>query len=157
MLRRSLRLAVVALAIFALAACEISIGPGPFTPAIEGTYTARIQTSPTALRTNVPIAQGETLFFRIDMPDGVRDLLYAEVVGSDLRVGWLSTTGGTLAVSESRAYFAGSLDALGSAAALDTQEEVKSRPLCTFVPPRASERYAAMLLTSSSTTAACGT
>lgn len=35
--------------------------------------------------------------------------------------------------------------------------EVKSSALCTFVPPQASEHYAAMLLTSSVTTAASGT
>ena len=152
--RRSLRLAVVALAIFALAACEISIGPGPFTPAIEGTYTARIQTSPTALRTNVPIAQGETLFFRIDMPDGALDLLYGEVVGTGLRVSWLSTTGATLAVSQSRDFFAGSVGALATTAAEDSQDAVAPRSVgeryvcvgpCAAIAPTASGyRYLAV-------------
>ena len=150
MLRRSLRLAVVALAIFALAACEISIGPAPFAPDVEGTYTARIQTTPTALRSNVTIAQGQTLFFRIDMPDGVRDLLYAEVVGSDLRVGWLSTTGATLAVSESQAYFAGSVDALATGAAVDAPDAIAPRSIdvpfvclgpCAAIAPKTSGYY----------------
>lgn len=150
MLRRSLRLAGVALAVFALAACEISIGPAPFTPDLEGTYTARIQTSPTVLSSNVSIAQGETLIFRINIPDGVRDLLYAEVGGSDLRVGWLSTTGATLAVSESRAYFAGSVDALGTANAVDAQTAVAPHSIdvpflclgpCAAISPKASGYY----------------
>lgn len=148
MLRRSLRLAGVALGIFALAACEISVGPVPFTPNLEGTFTARVQTSPTVLRSNVPIAQGETLYFRINIPDGVRDLLYAEVGGTDLRVGWLTTTGATLAVSESRAYFAGSVDALGTADAGDTQVAPHAIDVpfvclgpCAAIAPKASGHY----------------
>jgi hypothetical protein len=150
MLRRSLRLAVVALAIFALAACEISVGPAPFAPDVEGTFTARIQTTPTALRSNVTIAQGETLYFRIDMPEGVRDLLYAEVVGSGLRVGWLSTTGATLAVSESKAYFAGSVGALATGSAVHTEDAIAPRSIdvpfvclgpCVAIAPKTSGYY----------------
>lgn len=113
MLRRSLRLTGVALAVFALAACQVSIGPVPFDPLVSGTFTAQVTTAPTALRSNVQIAQGQTLYYRIEMPTDARDLLYgeaAEVAG--LRVGWLSNTGATLAVSESPDYFAGSVSAL---------------------------------------------
>jgi len=154
MLRRSLRLAVVALAIFALAACEISIGPVPYDPVLSGTYPAQVTTSPTPLRNNVPIAPGDTLVFRIDMPDGVRDLLYGEVVGSGLRVGWLSTSGATLAVSESRAYFAGSVGALATGAAVDPLDAVAPRSVgvryvclgpCAAIRPTASgHRYLAV-------------
>lgn len=154
MLRRSFRLAGVALAIFALAACEVSIGPGPFTPDLEGTYTAQVTTAPTALRSNIQIAQGETLYFRIDMPGGVRDLLYGEVVGSDLRVGWLSATGATLAVSQSRDFFAGSVGALVTAGAVGAQDAVAPRSVgdryvcvgpCAAIAPTASGyRYLAV-------------
>jgi hypothetical protein len=112
MLRRSLRLAGVALAVFALAACQVSIGPSPFDPLVSGTFTAQVTTAPTVLRSNVQIVQGQTLYFRIEMPTDVRDLLYGEAEGSGLRVGWLSTSGATLAVSESTDYFAGSVSAL---------------------------------------------
>jgi hypothetical protein len=112
MLRRSLRLAGVALAVFALAACQVSIGPIPFEPFVSGTFTAQVTTAPTALRSNIQIAQDQTLYFRIEMSTDVRDLLYGEAEGSGLRVGWLSTSGTTLAVSESPDYFAGSVSAL---------------------------------------------
>ena len=154
MLRRSLRLAAVALAIFALAACEISFGPGPFAPDIEDTFTAQVTTPLTALRSNVQIARDETLVFRINMPDGVRDLLYGEVVGSGLRVSWLSTSGATLAVSQSPDFFAGSVGALATGSSVDTLDAVAPRSVgdrytcvgpCAAISPTASGyRYLAV-------------
>lgn len=149
MLRRSLRLAGVALAIFALAACEFSIGPVPFEPVIAGTFTAQVTTGPTALRGNVQIAQGETLYYRINLADGARDLLYGEVVGSGLRVGWLSATGATLAVSQSRDFFAGSVGAV-TGAAVDAADAVAPRAIdvayrcngpCAAIAPAAAGNY----------------
>ena len=149
MLRRSLRLAVVALAIFALAACEISIGPITFPPVLTGTETAQVTTEPTALRSNVEIVQGETLYYRINMADGARDLLYGEVVGTGLRVSWMSTTGTTLAVSQSPAFFAGSVGAL-TGAAIDAADAVAPRAIdvpfvclgpCAVIAPTAAGTY----------------
>ncbi len=150
MLRRTLRFAGVALAVIALASCEFSIGPLPFDPAIEGTFTARVETTPTPLRNNVSIAPSDTLYFRIDLPAGVRDLLYGEVVGSGLRVGWLRTSGSLLAVSESKGYFAGSVGELGTGAAVDTLDAVAPRSIgvpflclgpCVAIAPTASGHY----------------
>jgi hypothetical protein len=155
MLRRPLRLAGVALAIFALAACQFSIGPITFDPVLSGTHTAQVSTSPSALRTNVQIAPGETLVYRIDMPAGVRDLLYGEAVGSGLRVGWLSSAGATLAVSESRHFFAGSVGALATAdAAIEVLDTIGPRaidvpyvcvgPCAAIAPPASGHRYLAV-------------
>ncbi|MBW6457413.1 MAG: hypothetical protein K0A98_16145 [Trueperaceae bacterium] len=150
MLRRSLRLTGVALAVFALAACQVSISPIPFDPLVSGTFTAEVTTTPTALRSNVQIAQGQTLYFRIEMPTDVRDLLYGEVVGSGLRVGWLSTSGTTLAVSESRRYFAGSVSALALAADVDTSGAIAPRSIdvpfacvgpCAAIAPTTAGSY----------------
>ena len=150
MLRRSLRLAGVALAVFALAACQVSIGPSPFDPLISGTFTAQVTTEPTALRSNVQIAQGQTLYFRIEMPTDLRDLLYGEVEGSGLRVGWLSSSGATLAVSESPGYFAGSVSALALGADVGTSGAIAPRSIdvpfacvgpCAAIAPTTSGSY----------------
>lgn len=151
MLRRTLRFAGVALAVIALASCEFSIGPLPFDPAIEGTFTARVETNPPiALGPNVSIAPNDTLYFRIDLPAGVRDLLYGEVVGSGLRVGWLRTSGSLLAVSESKDYFAGSVGALATGAAVDTLDAVAPRSIdvpfvclgpCVAIAPKSTGHY----------------
>ena len=149
MLRRSLRLAVVALAIFALAACEISVGPITFPPVLSGTETAQVTNQPTALR-SVQIAPVTTHYYRINLPGEERDLLYGEVVGSGLRVAWLSTTGATLAVSESPAFFAGSEGALRTVAAVDMQDAVAPSKVvtsfscngpCAAIAPKASGYY----------------
>jgi hypothetical protein len=150
MLRRSLRLTGVALAVFALAACQVSIGPSPFDPLISGTFTAEVTTAPTALRSNVQIAQGQTLYFRIELPTDVRDLLYGEAEGSGLRVGWLSTSGATLAVSESPGYFAGSVSALALGADVGTSGAIAPRSIdvpfacvgpCAAIAPTTSGSY----------------
>lgn len=151
MYRRSLRLAGVALAIFALAACQITITPIPFDPVVSGTFTAQVTTGPTALRSSIEIAQGQTLYFRIEMPANVRDLLYGEVDGSGLRVGWLTPGGATLAVSESRDYFAGSVSALAlEAFDVGTEGAIAPRSIdvpfvcvgpCAAIPPQTSGHY----------------
>ena len=151
MLRRSLRLVGVALAVLALAACQITITPTPFDPVISGTFTAQVRTDPTALRSNVEIAPNTTLYFRVEMPDGVRDLLYGEAVGSGLRVGWLSTSGVPLAVSEAKEYFAGSVSALAiDAAGAATSEAIAPRSIdvlfeclgpCAAIAPKSSGYY----------------
>jgi hypothetical protein len=149
MQRRSLRLAGVALAIFALAACQISIGPGTFPPVLSGEETAQVTTKPTVLRSNVQIAQGATLYYRIDLADGARDLLYGEAVGSGLRVSWMSTTGATLAVSQSPDFFAGSAGGLTGAAG-DAADAIAPRAIdvpyiclgpCAAIAPSASGTY----------------
>jgi hypothetical protein len=90
------------------------------------------------------------------MPAGVRDLLYGEAVGSGLRVGWLSSAGATLAVSESRHFFAGSrgrgLAAADTAAiAADTigpraidVPYVCVGPCAAIAPPASGYRYLAV-------------
>ncbi len=81
---------------------------------VDGTVTAT--TSPSVLRNDVSIAGGATRTYAVDMPASVRDLFYAEVDGSDLRVTLQSASGSTLAVSESPDYFAATAGALGVAA-----------------------------------------
>ncbi|MFO8151356.1 MAG: hypothetical protein R6T93_13835 [Trueperaceae bacterium] len=109
MLRRSLRFAGVALAMFALAACT----GVPFNPTIEDTFTAQVVEwpggDPTPRASGITLREGRTVYYRVDTPSARRDLMYAEVVAtgaaSGLRISLVSDLGFTRAVSVSPDYF----------------------------------------------------
>jgi len=117
MLRQSWRLAAVALAMFALAACTFT----PFDPTIEQTFTAQVVDwpggDPTPRVGGITLREGRTVYYRVDMPSARRDLLYAEVVatgaGSGLRLSLVSDVGFTRAVSVSPDYFSSTVGGLG--------------------------------------------
>ena len=103
MLRRSLRLAGVALAIFALAACTVSIGPAPL-PDISGELTAQTSLPPSAQLTGL-LGGGEVRYYRVNVPDP-KGLLLVEAEGDSLRVSLRTSSNIQLGVSTSPRYFA---------------------------------------------------
>jgi hypothetical protein len=117
MLRRSWRLATVALAMLALAACTFT----PFDPTIEDTVTAQVVDwpggDPTPRIDDITLREGRTVYYRVEMPSARRDLLVAEVVatgtGGGLEISLVSELGFTRAISDSPAYFASSFANLG--------------------------------------------
>jgi hypothetical protein len=158
MFRLPWRLAAVSTFALLLTACQVTVAPPTFDPPIAATVTAPDTTNPPALRSGVTIQPGTTLYFRVNVPDA-RDLLYGEVVGaSGLRVAWLTSTGTTLAVSESPAYFAGSVNDLAIAA--DAEASAFVEPLiivnfscngpCAAIAPTAPTYYLAVHNTTSS-------
>lgn len=116
MLRRSWRLATVALAMLALAACTFT----PFDPTIEETFTAQVVDwpggDPTPRVPGITLREGREVFYRIEMPSARRDLLYAELVAigasSGLRLSLVSDIGFTRAVSVSPDYFSSTVGGL---------------------------------------------
>jgi hypothetical protein len=85
-------------------------------------------------------------------------LLFA---GGSLLAGCASSGGGATAFSYSGTYAAGqggvrARNPSPDGSSRDPRVTVKSRALCTFVPPQVSDRYAAMLLTSSFSAAVRG-
>jgi hypothetical protein len=156
MLRHTWRLTAASLVALLLAACQVTVQPPVFDPPIAGSHTAQDTTAPTALRSNVSIAPGETLFYRIQA-GAARDLLYGEAVGSGLRVRWRNASGTSLAVSESPAYFAGTVSALeaaAEAAALDPASidvQFSCEGPCVAVAPTASVYYLSVLNTTNIT------
>jgi hypothetical protein len=121
--RRLTSFAAVAALAWVLAACQITITPGPtptFPPSLSGSFDAEVfvptSADPPEVQVGSSLSAQQTRYYRVDVPTA-RDLLYAEVGGNDLRV-TLYTTGGTVrAVSESSRYFGP--DA-ASVAAVDT-------------------------------------
>jgi len=93
----------VALAIFALAACQISIGPGPL-PDISGVLTAQTSLPPSAQITGVLIPN-EVRYYRVNVPDP-RGLLFVEAEGDSLQVSLRTSSNLQLGVSTSLRYFA---------------------------------------------------
>jgi hypothetical protein len=128
MLRRSWRLAPVALAMLVLAACTFT----PFDPTIEDTVTAQVVDwpggDPTPRVDGITLREGRTVYYRVEMPSTRRDLLVAEVVasgtGGGLEISLVSEIGFPRAISDSPAYFASSFANLGlnDVAALDPDE-----------------------------------
>lgn len=141
-----------------LAGCQITIGPTPtFPPSLAGSVTAQVTTTPTAQATGT-LAPGDVRYYRVDVPTA-RDLLYAEVGGgSGLRVA-LYTAGGSLrAVSQSPAFFAGSVASLSTAEASDVGAASISVAFpclgpCAATVPTSSTFYAAVTNTSGGTRA----
>jgi len=84
----------------------VTIGSVVTTP-IDATVTAQDTTSPSPLL-SASVAAGATRTYQVNLATA-RDLLYAEAVGSNLRVRLLSLGGSTLAVSDSPAYFTAGL------------------------------------------------
>lgn len=129
--RRISSFAALAAFVLVLAACEITVTPGPtptFPPSLAGTVEAQVYVIPSddpppLLRTDSVGAQ-QTLYYRINVPTA-RDLLYAEADGNDLRVTLYTTAGTTLAVSESSRYFG------PNAAALSASDAVAGSSLLT--------------------------
>ena len=117
MLRRSVRLAILALALSALAACTL---PG-FDPTIEDTFTAQVVdwpgADPTPRVTGLSLREGRTIYYRVELPSARRDLLYAEVVptgtASGLRVSLVSEAGFRRALSTSPQFFSSTFAGLG--------------------------------------------
>ena len=149
MLRHPWRLFAVALVALVLAACQVTIQPPVFDPPIEATVSAQDTTSPQPRLSNVTVQSGQTLYFRVNVPTA-RDLLYGEAVGSGLRVRWLTSTGSTLAVSESPTFFAGSMSDLATGSAVPEAEAVVEPSVivnyscvgpCVAIAPSASTYY----------------
>jgi len=117
MLRRSWRLATVALAMLVLAACTFT----PFDPTIEATVTAQVVDwpggNPTPRVESIALREGRTIYYRVEMPSARRDLLVAEVfasgASSGLEISLVSELGFTRAISDSPAFFASSFANLG--------------------------------------------
>lgn len=84
----------------------VTIGDVATSP-IDATVAAQDTTSPSPLLSSSVAAFGSRAY-RVNLPTA-RDLLYAEAVGSGLRVRLLTLGGSTLAVSESPAFFTGGL------------------------------------------------
>jgi hypothetical protein len=119
MYRRHARLASIAAGLFVvvlLAACQVTVGPTPTPP--TGAITAQLYDPLTGQAPNVQasgqILGNEILYYTLSVPPSAHNLLYAEVLGSDLQVS-LRTVGGTrLAVSRSPRFFAASVPQLTS-------------------------------------------
>ncbi len=113
--RRLTSFAALAALALVLAACQITVTPGPVWPP---TFADTIEAQPTyepTVQVVGTLSSGATRYFALDV-EAVRDLVYAEVQGSSgLRVSLYSSGGTRLAVSESATYFGGSLAALSSA------------------------------------------
>jgi len=82
----------------------VTIGDVATAP-IDATVTAQETTSPSALL-SASVGAGASRTYRVNVTGG-RDLLYAEAVGSGLRVRLLTLGGSTLAVSDTPDYFTG--------------------------------------------------
>jgi len=118
MLHRSWRFAALPLLGLLLAGCNLTITPNP-PITITGDLVAEVydplgNQSP-AVQESGQIGANETLYFELSVPSA-RDLLFAEVEGSDLRVRLLTEGGSTLAVSNSSRYFASSTAGLSALA-----------------------------------------
>lgn len=105
--------AIAALALI-LAACQVTVSPGPTWPP---TFADSIEAQPTfepSVQADGTLGAGATRYFSLDV-DVVRELVYAEVQGSPgLRVALYSSGGTRLAVSESATYFGASVSALSA-------------------------------------------
>jgi hypothetical protein len=110
---------------------------------VDDTVTAT--TSPSVLKNDVTIAGGATRTYEVLMPSAQRDLFYAEVDGNGLRVSLQSSSGSTLAVSESNDYFAATAGALGVPAASLSPAEIIALYQCVG-PCAAVERSASTYL-----------
>lgn len=120
--RRSLPLAAVAVLAVVLAGCQITITPDPtptFPPSLSGSFDAEVFV-PTLgdapeVQASSSLQAQQTRYYRVDVPTA-RDLLFAEVDGSDLRVTLYTSSGTVRAASESSRYFGPDAASIASAA-----------------------------------------
>lgn len=152
--RRLLPLAALAALALVLAACEITVTPGPtWPPTFADTVDAQDTATP-SVQADGTLAPGATRYFDLDV-NIVRDLVYAEVQGSSgLRVSIFTAGGTRIAVSESPTYFAASLSALSSSAEAVAGSAISvAFPClgpCVAVPSTASSYVVAVTNTSGS-------
>ncbi|MDA0700345.1 MAG: hypothetical protein O3A02_03950 [bacterium] len=120
MLRHTWRFAAVSLVALLLAACSITVVPW-VPPASTADLTAEVYdplgNDAPATQYSGQVGANEALYFDLSVPTA-RDLLYAEVIGTDVRVSLQTTAGSILSVSNSPRYFASSISALAAPAEL---------------------------------------
>ena len=124
--RRLSPFAAIAALALVLAACQITVTPGPtptFPPSLAGTFDAQVFVptlgDPPDVQRSASLEAQEMRYYRVDVPTA-RDLLYAEVEGNDLRVTLYTSGGSVLAVSESSRYFGPSVASLAASGEVDT-------------------------------------
>ena len=123
--RRLIPFAAIAALALVLAACQVTITPGPpdFPPALSGAFAAEVFVPTLGEAPEVQVQSSleaqQTRYYRVDVP-AARDLLYAEVGGNDLRVTLHAGSGSVLAVSESSRYFGPSVSSLAVSAEVGT-------------------------------------
>lgn len=129
--RRLTSFAALAALALVLAACQITVTPGPpptFPPTLSGDFDAQVFVptlgQPPESQVRATVDAQATRYYRVDVPTA-RDLLYAEAEGSDLRVTLYTGSGSVLAASESSRYFGPSV------ASLDASAEVGTASLST--------------------------
>ncbi len=124
--RRLIPFAALAALALVLAACQVTVTPGPtptFPPSLSGTFDAQVFVptlgTPPESQLTASLAAQQTRYYRVDVPTA-RDLLYAEVEGNDLRVTLYTSGGSVRAVSESSRYFGPSVSSLAAPAEVGT-------------------------------------
>ena len=120
-------IAAVAVLAAVLAACQVSITPTPtptFPPSSSGSFPAEVYVptsgQPPQVQASGTLAAQETRYYRVFMPSSTRDLLYAEVDGTDLRVTLYTNGGSVRAVSESSRTFGPNAASLAAASEVGT-------------------------------------